>query len=247
MTERLQKTPRFSIVIPAYREAGRINDSLERLLRIAGTADTEIIVVDGEPDQSTLAAIKAPAVRKIASPKGRGNQLNAGAREAAGAILIFLHADTRLPENALETIDRAMNSGDPVAGAFDLGIDSTQPAFRVIEKIASLRSRLTRIPYGDQAVFIRRDYFRSLGGFQDIPIMEDVELMQRIKKRGGKIHILTDRVQTSARRWEEEGILCGTLRNWLLVSLYYAGVRPETLARFYALHRGDGIRSEWKR
>lgn len=233
MTDRLQKTPRFSIVIPAYREAGRINDSLDRLMRISGAADTEIIVVDGEPEQSTLAAIKTPAVRTIASSKGRGVQLNTGAREAAGAILIFLHADTRLPPNALETIDRVMNSGDPVAGAFDLGIDSDRFAFRVIEKIASLRSRLTRIPYGDQALFLRRDYFHSLGGFQDIPIMEDVELMQRIKKRGGKIHILKDKVQTSARRWEKEGILCGTLRNWLLISLYHMGVRPETLARFY--------------
>ena len=225
--------PKYSIIIPVYREAGRINDMLDRLMGITGAEDSEVIVVDGAPEQSTLAVIKSPAVRKIASPKGRGIQLNTGAREAAGAILIFLHADTRLPENALETIDRAMNSGDPVAGAFDLGIDSKQPAFRVIEKIASLRSRLTRIPYGDQAVFVRRDYFRSLGGFQEIPIMEDVELMQRIKKRGGKIHILTDRVQTSARRWEKEGILCGTLRNWLLVSLYYAGVKPERLARFY--------------
>jgi rSAM/selenodomain-associated transferase 2 len=233
VTDRLQKTPRFSIVIPAYREAGRINDSLDRLMRISGAADTEIIVVDGEPEQSTLAAIKTPAVRTIASSKGRGVQLNTGAREAAGAILIFLHADTRLPPNALETIDRVMNSGDPVAGAFDLGIDSDRFAFRVIEKIASLRSRLTRIPYGDQALFLRRDYFHSLGGFQDIPIMEDVELMQRIKKRGGKIHILKDKVQTSARRWEKEGILCGTLRNWLLISLYHMGVRPETLARFY--------------
>jgi rSAM/selenodomain-associated transferase 2 len=239
VTDRLQKTPRFSIVIPVYREAGRINDSLDRLMRISGAADTEIIVVDGEPGKSTLAAIKTPAVRKIASPKGRGIQLNTGAREAAGAILIFLHADARLPPNALEIIDRTMISGDPVAGAFDLGIDSDRFTFRVIEKIASLRSRLTRIPYGDQAVFIRRDYFRSLGGFKEIPIMEDVELMQRIKKRGGEIHILKDKVQTSARRWEKEGILYGTLRNWLLVCLYYAGVRPERLARFYASHRGD--------
>jgi GT2 family glycosyltransferase len=100
--------------------------------------------------------------------------------------------------------------------------------------IESWRSRLTRIPYGDQAIFIRRDYFRSMGGFQDIPIMEDADLRRRIKKKGGKIHILRDRVKISARRWEKEGILYGTLRNWLLVSLFYAGVKPERLARFYA-------------
>jgi hypothetical protein len=134
----------------------------------------------------------------------------------------------------LNAIGQTLQSGDYVAGAFDLGIDSHRLAFRVIEKIACWRSRLTRIPYGDQAIFIRRDYFRSMGGFQDIPIMEDVDLMRRIKKKGGKIHILRDRVKTSARRWEKEGILYGTLRNWLLVSLFCAGVKPERLARFYA-------------
>jgi rSAM/selenodomain-associated transferase 2 len=234
MTDHFQKAPRFSVIIPVYREAGRINDTLEHLLGLPGQADTEILAVDGELEGRTLAAIRTPGVRKIASPKGRGTQLNAGAREATGEILFFLHADTRLPPNALNAIGQTLQSGDYVAGAFDLGIDSHRLAFRVIEKIACWRSRLTRIPYGDQTIFIRRDYFRSMGGFQDIPIMEDVDLMRRIKKKGGKIHILRDRVKTSARRWEKEGILYGTLRNWLLVSLFCSGVKPERLARFYA-------------
>jgi rSAM/selenodomain-associated transferase 2 len=236
MTDHLliQKPPRFSIIIPVYREAGRIRQTLDSLLINTDRADCEIIVVDGETDPSTLAMVQSKAVRKISSPKGRGIQLNTGAREASGEFLIFLHADTRLPANALEEIDRTMQSKNIVAGAFDLGIDSDRYAFRVIEKIASWRSRLTRIPYGDQAVFIRRDDFRSLGGFQEIPIMEDVELMKRIKKQGGKIHILPNRVRTSARRWEKEGLLYGTMRNWLLVLLYYLGVKPEKLARFYA-------------
>jgi len=234
MTDHLQKAPRFSVIIPVYREAGRINDTLEHLMGLPGNADTEILAVDGELEGRTLAAIRTLAVRKITSPKGRGTQLNAGAREATGEILFFLHADTRLPPNALKAIGQTLQSGDYVAGAFDLSIDSHRLAFRVIEKIACWRSRLTRIPYGDQAIFIRRDYFRSMGGFQDIPIMEDVDLMRRIKKKGGKIHILRDCVKTSARRWEKEGILYGTLRNWLLVSLFCAGVKPERLARFYA-------------
>ena len=233
MTDHFQKAPRFSIIIPVYREAGLINDTLEHLLGLPGLADMEILAVDGELEGRTLAAIRALAVRKIASPKGRGTQMNAGAREAIGEILIFLHADTRLPPNALNAIGQTLQSGDYVAGAFDLGIDSHRLVFRIIEKIACRRSRLTRIPYGDQAIFIRRDFFRSMGGFQDIPIMEDVDLMRRIKKKGGKIHILRDRVKTSARRWEREGILYGTLRNWLLVSLFCAGVKPDRLARFY--------------
>jgi rSAM/selenodomain-associated transferase 2 len=234
MTNHFQKTPLLSVIIPVYREAGRINDTLEHLLGLPGQADTEILTVDGDLEGRTLAAIRAPAVRKIASSKGRGTQMNAGAREAAGEILFFLHADTRLPPNALNAIGQTLQSEDYVAGAFDLSIDSDRLAFRVIEKIACWRSRLTRIPYGDQAIFIRRDYFRSMGGFQDIPIMEDVDLMRRIKKKGGKIHILRYRVKTSARRWEQEGILYGTLRNWLLVSLFCAGIKPERLARFYA-------------
>lgn len=234
MTNHFQKTPLLSVIIPVYREAGRINDTLEHLLGLPGQADTEILAVDGDLEGRTLAAIRAPAVRKIASSKGRGTQLNAGAREAAGDILFFLHADTRLPPNSLNAIVQTLQSGEYVAGAFDLSIDSHRLAFRVIEKIACWRSRLTRIPYGDQAIFIRRDYFRSMGGFQDIPIMEDVDLMRRIKKKGGKIHILRDRVKTSARRWEQEGILYGTLRNWLLLSLFCAGIKPERLARFYA-------------
>jgi hypothetical protein len=120
-----------------------------------------------------------------------------------------------------------------VGGAFDLGIDSKRFAFRVIEKMASWRSRLTRIPYGDQAIFIRADYFRQLGGFRNIPIMEDVELMQRIKQKKGEIKIISKRVLTSPRRWEKEGIVFCTLRNWFLISLYFMGVRPETLARLY--------------
>ena len=120
-----------------------------------------------------------------------------------------------------------------VGGAFDLRIDSRRIVFRVIETIASLRSRLTRIPYGDQAMFIRASYFRTLGGFKEIPIMEDVDLMQRIKRNGKRIAIFREPVITSARRWEREGPGFGTLRNWFLMALYLCGVAPERLARFY--------------
>jgi rSAM/selenodomain-associated transferase 2 len=159
--------------------------------------------------------------------------MNCGAAKSSGEILIFLHADTHLPMNSLHRIATAMENKTFVGGAFDLGIDSERFAFRIIEKMASLRSRLTRIPYGDQTIFIRRDYFQSLGGFKDIPIMEDVELMRRIKRRQGKINILKDKVKTSPRRWETEGIVFCTLRNWFLITLYLLGAKPETLAKLY--------------
>ncbi len=172
-------------------------------------------------------------VIKVRSPRGRGRQMNEGAGYATGDILLFLHADTELPLNALSLIGNAMQDGHYAGGAFDLAIKSPHPLFRMIEFSASLRSRITRIPFGDQAIFIRKDYFDTIGGYQDIPIMEDVEIMKRIRKKGDRIIIFRDRVATSSRRWDSEGIVRCTLRNWLLQALYPLGVSPHTLARFY--------------
>jgi rSAM/selenodomain-associated transferase 2 len=224
---------RFSFIIPVYQEAEIINSTIDHLMRLQKFANAEIIIADGDPQESTLKQISNTSVKKIFCGKGRARQMNCGAAQAEGDILIFLHADTRLPENALKNIAVILEDKTIVGGAFDLGIDSKRFAFRVIEKMASRRSRLTRIPYGDQALFIRADYFRQLEGFMDIPIMEDVELMQRIKQKKGKIKIIPERVLTSSRRWEAEGIVFCTLRNWLLISLFLLGVRTETLARFY--------------
>jgi hypothetical protein len=127
----------------------------------------------------------------------------------------------------------AMTGSAYWGGAFNLGISSGKWIYRVIAGAASLRSRLTRIPYGDQAIFIRRDEFRNLGGYPVIPIMEDVALMRQIKNRGGKITIIPHPVETSPRRWQREGVVCGTLRNWLLLLAYFLGRSPEKLARYY--------------
>jgi rSAM/selenodomain-associated transferase 2 len=224
---------KFSFIIPVYREKPIINQTIQNIRDMKDSSAAEIIVVDGDSGQETVKEIKFSDVKKIASDKGRGNQLNCGANEAAGDILIFLHADTRLPGDALNLITAALSDQSCVAGAFDLGIDSWRPTFRLIEKMASWRSRLTRIPYGDQVIFIRADYFKFLGGFQSIPIMEDVELMRRIKRNNDPITILRRQVLTSPRRWETEGIIFCTLRNWLLITLYLLGVKPETLASFY--------------
>ena len=162
--------------------------------------------------------------------------MNAGAATAHGEILIFLHADTKLPDNALGKISRVLQDERYVGGAFDLGIDSRRLFLKYISARASLRSRLNRIPYGDQAIFIRKDYFDQIGRFKDIPLMEDVDLMRRIKKDKKKIYILSDKVMTSARRWERDGALYTTLRNQILIALFYLGVSPYRLAKYYWRH-----------
>lgn len=215
-------------------DEGRIiNDLIEHLWGLPFGNGCEIIIVDGNQSQNTLKAISRGDVKKIAAFKGRGTQMNAGAAVAKGEILLFLHADTLLPPPALDQILPALKQPKVVGGAFDLGINSNRWGFRLIETVASLRSRITRIPYGDQAIFIRKAAFKRLGGFEEIPIMEDVDLMRRVKKTGQKIAIIPLKVMTSPRRWEKEGLLFSTLRNWILISLYLLGVSPQRLAKFY--------------
>lgn len=224
---------KISVIIPVLNEAPIINLALDRIFSLPYDGEVEVILVDGSPDGETLAAVSRKEAIKLRSGKGRSCQMNKGALNACGDILLFLHADTGLPEKALDIISSIMGKGDYVGGAFDLGINSRKPVFRLIELTASLRSRVTRVPYGDQAFFIWKDHFHAIGGFKEIPIMEDVELMQRIKKACGKIHIIPEQAKTSPRRWEKEGVLFCTLRNWTLITLYFLGVRPEKLAKFY--------------
>jgi rSAM/selenodomain-associated transferase 2 len=195
--------------------------------------DLEIIVVDGAQEKDTLKAIRSNRAIKISSEKGRAKQMNSGASVARGEVLIFLHADTELPIHALKKIDSLLERREYVGGAFDLGIKSDKWIFKVIGKLASWRSRFNKVPFGDQAIFIRREYFNRIGGYKEIPLMEDVELMRRIKKSGDKIEIFHDRVMTSPRRWEREGVIYCTLRNWILQTLYFLGVSPHKLIQFY--------------
>lgn len=224
---------RISIIIPVWNEASTINQTINNIFTLPFKGKFEVIVVDGSPHGETINAIQRKDVRKVIAEKGRSKQINRGALHADGEILLFLHADTMLPDDALQGISSVMAKGDFVGGAFDLGIQSNRPIFRVIETAASLRSRITRIPYGDQGIFIRKDYFHKLGGFKEVPLMEDVEFMRRIKRAGYKICILPSRVKTSPRRWEKEGILYCTMRNWILITLYLSGISPERLAKLY--------------
>jgi rSAM/selenodomain-associated transferase 2 len=227
----------FSFIIPVLNEAERINTLIEVLYRRFPDDSFEILVVDGDPDGSTLQVIQHSDVIKLCSPPGRGVQMNTGADAAQGKILIFLHADTELPPGALCHIREIMAGGHYAAGAFTLRFDSDRWAFRLIEIAASWRYRLTRYPYGDQAIFMTKAYFERLGGYAEIPIMEDLELMRRIKRRGDKIYISKERVQTSARRWEKEGVIYSILRTWILASLYCLGVSADTLADYYRHYR----------
>jgi rSAM/selenodomain-associated transferase 2 len=223
----------FSIIVPALHESDKINSLVEHLEGLERSRDAEMIVVDGNPNGDTIQAIGSDRVKKMVAPKGRARQMNGGASMAKGEILIFLHADTELPRNALKTINSAMAQGRYVGGAFQLDFNSEKIRFRMLARLASLRCLLTRIPYGDQAIFIERDYFSALGGYKDIPIMEDVELMRRIKRKGDKICIVPEKVKTSPRRWEQEGFVYVNVRNAILFALYMLGVSPEKLASFY--------------
>ncbi|HKN19421.1 MAG TPA: TIGR04283 family arsenosugar biosynthesis glycosyltransferase [Dissulfurispiraceae bacterium] len=224
---------RISIIIPVLHEETIINRAISAIFDLPYDGEVEVIVADGTPNGETLSAIENNQVLKVISKKGRAYQINQGAAVACGDILIFLHADTELPKDALNTICSVMRKGDFVGGAFDLGIKSGRTIFRLIEIAASLRSRYTGIPYGDQAIFMRKEYFHSIGDFKEIPLMEDVELMRRVKKSGDKIYIISEKVRTSPRRWEKEGVLYCTLRNWVLITLYYLGIPAEKLLKFY--------------
>jgi rSAM/selenodomain-associated transferase 2 len=223
----------LSLIIPVWGEAGSINENIKHVLELDAAGSVEIIVVDGDPGGSTISAIKTGGVRTAVAEKGRARQMNRGAALATGEVLLFLHADTLLPPNAFALVRAAMNDKGFVGGAFDLGFDTKRTIFRITESYVFFRTRLTRIPFGDQAIFIRRDFFKKLGEYRDIPIMEDVELMRRIRKRKEPICIIPAKVRTSVRRYEQEGVLFCTLRNWLLQASYALGVSPERLVKWY--------------
>jgi len=229
----MNRTTDISVIIPVLNEARGINDVIAHIRSQAAVDAVEIIVVDGNPSGNTINAISHPGIITAIAEKGRGSQMNCGAVRAIGDILLFLHADTFLPPNAFLRIKDAFGDKEYVAGCFDLGIMTNRRIFRITERYVAWRTRITRIPFGDQAIFIRRDYFERIGGYGDIPIMEDVELMRRIRGRGDLVCLIPDKVMTSPRRWEKDGVVFGTLRNWMLQALYCCGVSPERLAKFY--------------
>jgi rSAM/selenodomain-associated transferase 2 len=216
---------RVSIIIPAVDEAGFIGEAV-RLARAGRSA--EIIVVDGGSADGTAAIAEAEGARVIRTGRGRARQQNAGAAEATGDALLFLHADTQLPANAAARAADALSDARVALGAFSLGFDRSDWGTRLLVFGADLRMRLLRLPYGDQALFLRRETFGRLGGFRDIPIMEDVCLVRRAK-RLGRVVVLPERVRTSPRAYDRYGLIRNMLWNWRATSLFALGVGPEKL------------------
>jgi rSAM/selenodomain-associated transferase 2 len=226
---------RLSIIIPVLNEAEGLPDMLGQLALLCG-CDSEVIVVDGgSVDDSRQAAARAGA-QVICSERGRARQMNAGAAVAQGEILLFLHADTVLPPCAEQSIETAIRRGgrlhENAWGRFDVRIAGRSFMLRVVASLMNLRSRLTGIATGDQAMFMTRSAFESAGGFPDQPLMEDIELSRRLLALSRPI-CLTDRVVTSGRRWEAHGAWKAIWLMWRLRWLYWRGVPASELVKSY--------------
>ena len=222
---------RLSVVLPALDEAPNLARLLPELRRACPGA--EIIVVDGGSRDGTADVARGQAgVQLLEGARGRARQMNAGARRAGGDVLLFLHADTSLPDGAPVAIAAALADPAVVGGRFDVRFDSGRRVLRVVAWFMNARSRVTSICTGDQAIFVRRADFEAVGGYPDIPLMEDIELCRRLKARG-RLAALRARVTTSARKWEREGPLRTIGLMWALRLLYFCGVDPARLYRWY--------------
>jgi rSAM/selenodomain-associated transferase 2/rSAM/selenodomain-associated transferase 1 len=226
--------PRLSIIIPTLNEAAEIERSLSGL---AESANVEIVVVDGGSSDGTVEKARYLGARVLSTAPSKAGQMNAGASAAGGDVLLFLHADTCLPEQFEPKVLAALNRSGVSAGAFTLGIDSEDRGLRFIERVANWRARIFQLPYGDQALFVSRQLFSEIGGFADYPIMEDFDLVRRLKKKG-KIAILPDSVSTSPRRWQNLGVFKTWLLNQVILAAYFVGIPPGRLASWYRREKG---------
>jgi rSAM/selenodomain-associated transferase 2 len=223
------KTCDISVIIPTLNEEAVIGEAIGRL---AGHGNVEVIVADGGSIDETVRMVKDLGVRLVSTPVGRGGQLNAGAGMARGSILLFLHADTRLPKNFADEIIDILAQPGVVGGAFSFAIDGDGRGFRLIEFFANLRSRFLRLPYGDQAFFMSAAMFDRVGGYAEIPLLEDCDLIKRLRRQG-LIVIAKSQVLTSARRWHHLGLVKTTIVNQLILLAYFLGVSPFRLALWY--------------
>jgi rSAM/selenodomain-associated transferase 2 len=223
--------PRLSIIVPVLNEAEMIAEALSALapLRQRGA---EVIVVDGGSHDATIGLARPHADQVLAAARGRATQMNAGATVAGGDVLLFLHADTRLPRNADALVAEELARSRRSWGRFDIAIASRSPMLRVVACAMNLRSRLTGIATGDQGIFVAREAFARVGGFPDIPLMEDVAASRALKRISAPLCI-TARATTSPRRWEQHGILRTIVLMWRVRLAYSLGADPADLARRY--------------
>ena len=229
-SERHAATPAIiSVVIPTLNEAHILAAALET---VSKSENVEVIIADGGSTDETMEIARAYNVRSLQVPACRAAQMNAGAKEACGDILLFLHADTRLPRKWANHVRSELDKPRVAGGAFTLKLDENARWCEIIEGLANMRSRRLHMPYGDQAIFIRTDLFHGMGGFAALPIMEDFEFMRRLRKRGC-ISIVPEPVVTSARRWRESGVWWTTAVNQAVIIGYFLGISPHLLARLY--------------
>jgi rSAM/selenodomain-associated transferase 2 len=219
---------KIAVVVPAVNEAERLGETLSTIRRLPG--DFEIVVVDGGSSDDTVRIARDMDVPVVVGPRGRGPQMNYGASLASGDVLLFLHADTRLPRDAHALITGALRDDRVIGGCFRLSFDQTHPLLRFLSYCSRFRFRL--LHYGDQAFFVRAGWFRESGGYRAYPIMEDLDFWLRMV-RGGKVTVLDAAVVSSARRFSRYGIFRQQLRNVLFVGLFFIGVSPFTLSRLY--------------
>jgi rSAM/selenodomain-associated transferase 2 len=222
---------KLSIIMPVLNEGNGIAAALDALADLR-TLGTELIVVDGGSRDATVQQAKLRADNVIQAPRGRALQMNAGAEKASGEVLLFLHADTRLPAEADRLVLNGLDRARGAWGRFDVKIEGRSPLLPVVAWLMSLRSRLTGIATGDQAIFVRREAFQAVGGFPAIALMEDIAICKRLKRLGRPL-CLRARVTTSGRRWEKNGVLSTILLMWRLRFAYFVGADPKELARRY--------------
>jgi rSAM/selenodomain-associated transferase 2 len=228
----MTSAPLLSIVVPVRADEAAVDRLLQQ---IRPDPRLEIVVADGGGNPRLPAIVGGRAdVALVTSPPGRAVQMNAGAAAARGRWLLFLHADSTLPDGWLEVLARWAPRG--CGGWFRFALDDPSWQARVIERGVSWRIRLFRLPYGDQGLFVTRETFTALGGYRDLPIMEDVEFVRRLV-RCGRVVELPLPLGTSARRWQEDGWLRRSLRNLFVLTLYFFGVSPVRLARIYSRRR----------
>ena len=232
--------PFVSVIVPVLNDADQLAGLLETLPACDVSRSSEVIVVDGGADPALeILWTKFPGICWSAAVAGRGSQMNHGAGLASGRWLWFVHADARIPEEWDVEIARANAIPDVVAGSFRFAVNSSSWQARLLESGVAWRVRWLNLPFGDQGLFVRREVFEALGGFRTWPLMEDVDFVRRLRRRGRLWH--TDSpIRVSARRWRRDGWFVRSASNVGLLMLYLAGVSPERLARFY--HR-DGVPS----
>lgn len=220
---------RVSVIIPTLNEADRVAGAIASARQ---QGDCEIIVADGESsDRTRDAATGADCV--IGAPRGRALQQNAAAKVATGDVLLFLHADCRLMPGALESMHQALADESCVGGCFRQSIASPRYKYRLVERGNALRVQLWKWAYGDQGIFVRRQTFNRLGGFPELALMEDLFFIKRLK-REGRVVLLDAEIEVSPRRWEKNGVVRQTLRNWAWLTLVHCGLSPNRLAGWYA-------------